>query len=227
MNKSSLTYVFISISILTFILGSWQLFRLNWKNDLMDNINNSIINPDLFSNDNKYNNLVSVKLDKNYTVLDKPIFIESKTFKGKPGYHLILPLKYNNEIYSVINFGWFLDKDFDQVKYIIKKYLSVNDAKVYIRDFNSDKPFFTPENNLLNNTWYSVNKDDFNQFYKYEFPSKYYFVLLDDRITKYSFNPLVFLRNNHLNYSITWFLLSLSSIIMLLVIRKKLSLIHI
>ena len=221
MNKSSLTFVFISISILTFILGSWQLFRLNWKNDLMDNINNSIINPDLFSNDNKYNNLVSVKLDKNYTILDKPIFIESKTFKGKPGYHLILPIKYNNEIYSVINFGWFKDKDFDQVKNIIKKYLAVNNAKVYIREFNSDKPFFTPENNLLNNTWYSVNKNDFNQFYKYEFPSKYYFVLLDDRITKYSFNPLVFLRNNHLNYSITWFLLSLSSVIMLLIIRKK------
>ena len=221
MNKSSLTYVFISISILTFILGSWQLFRLNWKNDLMDNINNSIINPDLFSDDNKYNNLVSVKLDKNYTILDKPIFIESKTFKGKPGYHLILPLKYNNEMYSVINFGWFKDKDFDQVKNIIKKYLAVNNAKVYIREFNSDKPFFTPENNLLNNTWYSVNKNDFNQFYKYEFPSKYYFVLLDDRITKYSFNPLVFLRNNHLNYSITWFLLSLSSVIMLLIIRKK------
>ncbi len=221
MNKSSLTFVFISISILTFILGSWQLFRLNWKNDLMDNINNSIINPNLFSNDNKYNNLVSVKLDKNYTILDKPIFIESKTFKGKPGYHLILPLKYNNEMYSVINFGWFKDKDFDQVKNIIKKYLAVNNAKVYIREFNSDKPFFTPENNLLNNTWYSVNKNDFNQFYKYEFPSKYYFVLLDDRITKYSFNPLVFLRNNHLNYSITWFLLSLSSVIMLLIIRKK------
>ena len=221
MNKSSLTFVFISISILTFILGSWQLFRLNWKNDLMDNINNSIINPDLFSNDNNYDNLVSVRLDKNYTILDKPIFIESKTFNGKPGYHLILPLKYNNEMYSVINFGWFKDKDFDQVKNIIKKYLAVNNAKVYIREFNSDKPFFTPENNLLNNTWYSVNKNDFNQFYKYEFPSKYYFVLLDDRITKYSFNPLVFLRNNHLNYSITWFLLSLSSIVMLLIIRKK------
>ena len=221
MNKSSLTFVFISISILTFILGSWQLFRLNWKNGLMDNINNSIINPDLFSNDNKYNNLVSVKLDKNYTILDKPIFIESKTFKGKPGYHLILPLKYNKEIYSVINFGWFKDKDSYQVKNIIEKYLAVNNAKVYIREFNSDKPFFTPENDLLNNTWYSVNKSDFKQFYKYKFPSKYYFVLLDDRINKYSFNPLVFLRNNHLNYSITWFLLSLSSIIMLLIIRKK------
>ena len=221
MNKSSLTFVFIGISILTFILGSWQLFRLNWKNDLMDNISNSIINPDQFSNDNNYDNLVSVKLDKNYSIIDRPIFIESKTFKGKPGYHLILPVKYNNEIYSVINFGWFLDKDFDQVKNIIKKYLDLNNPKVYLRDFNSDKPFFTPENDLLNNTWYSINKNDLDQFYQYKFPSKYYFVLLDDRVTKYSFNPLEFLRNNHLNYSITWFLLSLSSIIMLLIIRKR------
>ena len=221
MNKSSLTFVFIGISILTFILGSWQLFRLNWKNDLMDNISNSIINPDLFSNDNNYDNLVSVKLDKNYSIVDKPIFIESKTFKGKPGYHLILPLKYNNEIYSVINFGWFLDKDSNQVKNVVKRYLNLNNPKVFIRDFNSEKPFFTPKNDLLNNIWYSVNKNDLNQFYQYKFPSKYYFVLLDDRITKYSFNPLVFLRNNHLNYSITWFLLSLSSIIMLLIIRKK------
>ena len=221
MNKSSLTFLFIGISFLTFILGSWQLFRLNWKNDLIDNISNSITNPDLFSIDNIYDNLVSVKLDKNYSILDRPIFIESKTFNGKSGYHLILPLKYNNEIYSVINFGWFLDKNSDQIKNIIKKYLDVNNPKVYLRDFNSDKPFFTPKNDILNNTWYSVNKNDLKQFYQYKFPSKYYFVLLDNRITKYSFNPLVFLRNNHLNYSITWFLLSLSSIIMLLIIRKK------
>ena len=99
MNKSSLTFVFIGISILTFILGSWQLYRLNWKNDLMDNIRNSILNPTLFSDDLNYNNLVSVKLDDNYTILNKPIYLESKTFKGKPGYHLILPVKYKNSIY--------------------------------------------------------------------------------------------------------------------------------
>ena len=48
-----------------------------------------------------------------------------------------------------------------------------------------------------------------------------YFVLLDERVNKFIHNPLVFLRNNHLNYSITWFLLSLSSLTMLLIIRKK------
>ena len=221
MNKSSLTFVFIGISILTFILGSWQLYRLNWKNDLMDNIRNSILNPTLFSDDLNYNNLVSVKLDDNYTILNKPVYLESKTFKGKPGYHLILPVKHKNSIYSVINFGWFLDKDVDQVQNIIQRYQSIDNPKVYIRDFNSDKSFFTPKNDLSNNIWYSVNKTDFSQFYQYAFLSKYYFVLLDDRVSKYTFNPLVFLRNNHLNYSITWFLLSLSSIVMLLIIRRK------
>ena len=68
MNKSSLTFVFISISILTFILGSWQLFRLNWKNDLMDNINNSIINPDLFSNNNNYDNDNITSSDITFTI---------------------------------------------------------------------------------------------------------------------------------------------------------------
>ena len=221
MNKSSLTFVFIGISILTFILGSWQLYRLNWKNDLMDNIRNSILNPTLFSDDLNYNNLVSVKLDDNYTILNKPVYLESKTFKGRPGYHLILPVNYKNRMYSVINFGWFLDKDFDQVQNIIQRYQSIDNPKVYIRDFNSDKSFFTPKNDLSNNIWYSVNKTDFSQFYQYAFLSKYYFVLLDDRVSKYTFNPLVFLRNNHLNYSITWFLLSLSSIVMLLIIRRK------
>jgi surfeit locus 1 family protein len=187
----------------------------------MDNIRNSILNPTLFSDDLNYNNLVSVKLDDNYTILNKPVYLESKTFKGKPGYHLILPVKYKNSIYSVINFGWFLDKDVDQVQNIIKRYQSIDNPKVYIRDFNSDKSFFTPKNDLSNNIWYSVNKTDFSQFYQYAFLSKYYFVLLDDRVSEYTFNPLVFLRNNHLNYSITWFLLSLSSIVMLLIIRRK------
>ena len=81
MNKSSLKFVFIGISILTFILGSWQLYRLNWKNDLMDNIRNSILNPTLFSDDLNYNNLVTVKLDDNYTILNKPIYLESKHLK--------------------------------------------------------------------------------------------------------------------------------------------------
>ena len=39
MKLRSLTFVFLFISFATFILGVWQLYRLNWKNDLIENIN--------------------------------------------------------------------------------------------------------------------------------------------------------------------------------------------
>ena len=58
-------------------------------------------------------------------------------------------------------------------------------------------------------------------FYEEEFNSQYYFVILDTQIKKFINNPSTNLNNNHLNYAITWFLLSLSSVVMLLIIRRK------
>ena len=40
-------------------------------------------------------------------------------------------------------------------------------------------------------------------------------------IKKFINNPATNLNNNHLNYAITWFLLSISSVVMLLIIRRK------
>ena len=58
-------------------------------------------------------------------------------------------------------------------------------------------------------------------FYEEEFNSQYYFVILDTQIKKFINNPATNLNNNHLNYAITWFLLSISSVVMLLIIRRK------
>ena len=48
MRHKSITVFFLFVSLLTFTLGCWQLYRLSWKNDLIDNINSSITNPELF-----------------------------------------------------------------------------------------------------------------------------------------------------------------------------------
>ena len=221
MNTKSITFIFITISIVTFMLGSWQLYRLNWKNNLISNISASINNPELYKPEKFYENLTSVKLDDNYKIVNQPVFIESKTFKGNPGYHLISPIKLNGQFFSIVNFGWVKEKDLLDTQNIFEKYSSLDYISVYLRDFHSDKAFFTPQNDLIKNIWYSVNKTDMNRYYESSFKSEYYFVLLDERVNKFIHNPLVFLRNNHLNYSITWFLLSLSSLTMLLIIRKK------
>jgi len=221
MRHKSITVFFLFVSLLTFTLGCWQLYRLSWKNDLIDNINSSITNPELFSQEIiDYNELTAVKLNNKYKAINQPIFIESKTYQNKVGYHAIIPLFFNDEFYSILNLGWFANKNDSNVEKIINQFNQKRDVIVYLRFLTSKKNLFVPENNLDTNTWYSINHDDLEKYFQNTIISPYYFVLLDSEI-KFDTNPIVFLRNNHLNYSITWFLLSLSSIVMLLIIRRK------
>ena len=220
MKLRSLTFVFILISFVTFILGVWQLYRLNWKNDLIDNINNSINAPKNFDNNEQYEELITVNLSNDFDFIENLIFLESKTQQGRVGYHAVLPLTYNNNFFSVINLGWVSDKDPEKIKNILEEIKNQDSFYAYTRHLVDKRQFFVPENQLDDNVWFSILKSDLERHYKSNFNSRYYFVLFDPRI-KPDINPLAFLRNNHLNYSITWFLLSLSSAIMILIIRRK------
>tara|TARA_B100000900_G_scaffold239155_1_gene203235 strand:- start:442 stop:1113 length:672 start_codon:yes stop_codon:yes gene_type:complete len=221
MRLKSITIFFLFISLLTLTLGCWQLYRLNWKNDLINNINSSISNPNYFSQEIiDYNELTAVKLNNKYQAKNQPIFIESKTYQNKVGYHAIIPLLFNDEIYSVLNLGWFSDKNDKNIEKIINQFNQKIDVIVYLRFLTSKKNLFVPENDLDSNTWFSINHDDLEKYFQDTIISPYYFVILDSEI-KFDTNPIIFLRNNHLNYSITWFLLSISSIVMLLIIRRK------
>jgi len=220
MKLRSLTFVFILISFVTFILGVWQLYRLNWKNDLIDNINNSNNAPKNFDNNEQYEELITVSLSNDFDFIENLIFLESKTQQGRVGYHAVLPLTYNDNFFSVINLGWVSDKDPEKIKNILEEIKNQDSFYAYTRHLVDKRQFFVPENQLDDNVWFSILKSDLERHYKSNFNSRYYFVLFDPRI-KPDINPLAFLRNNHLNYSITWFLLSLSSVIMLLIIRRK------
>ena len=122
MRLRSITYLFLFISLMTFILGGWQLYRLDWKNDLIDNINNSINSPKIFDQNEEYEELITISLNNDFDLIDKPIFLESKTQQGKVGYHAVLPLTYKNNFYSIINLGWVSDKNPEYIKNIIKNW---------------------------------------------------------------------------------------------------------
>ena len=220
MKLRSLTFVFLFISFVTFILGVWQLYRLNWKNDLIENINNSINAPKIFDSYEKYEELITISLNNDFELIGNPIFLESKTQQGKVGYHAVLPLTYKDNFYSVINLGWLSDKDPEYINNILEAIKSQDSFYAYTRYLSDKKKIFVPENQPNDNIWFSILKSDLEKYYNSNFKSRYYFVLFDPRI-KPDINPLAFLRNNHLNYSITWFLLSLSSAIMILIIRRK------
>ncbi|MDC0865810.1 SURF1 family protein [Candidatus Pelagibacter sp.] len=85
-------------------LGSWQLYRLNWKLDLISEIENSLkINPVELSKSNNKNYL---RIKTSGTVdFDKQIYLYNLNDSGKPGFEVINPILIGNENY-LINRGW-------------------------------------------------------------------------------------------------------------------------
>ena len=85
-------------------LGSWQLYRLNWKLDLISEIENSLkINPVELSKSNNKNYL---RIKTSGTVdFDKQIYLYNLNNSGKPGFEVINPILIGNENY-LINRGW-------------------------------------------------------------------------------------------------------------------------
>ena len=222
MKHKSITLMFLFITTLTFTLGVWQLYRLNWKNDLIENIESTIENPELFEEKKNYNELTSVILNDRFKLINDPIFIESKIDQSKVGYHLLVPILIDDLPFSLLNLGWVPNKNKNKyINHLIDLFNELDEVRVYIRNFNSNKPLFVPENDINKNIWFHINKLDMQLFYEEDFSSQYYFVLLEPQMKKFIKNPASNLNNNHLNYAITWFLLSLSSVVMLLIIRRK------
>ena len=105
MKNKFLFSVFVYFIILVLLsLGSWQLYRLNWKLDLISEINNSLKNDPVELS--KSNNKNYLRIKTSGTVdFDKQIYLYNLNDSGKPGFEVINPILIGNENY-LINRGW-------------------------------------------------------------------------------------------------------------------------
>ena len=215
MKNKFLFSVFVYFIILVLIsLGSWQLYRLNWKLNLISEINNSLKNdPVELSKSDKKNYLrirTSGRID-----FDKQIYLYNLNNSGKPGFEVISPILIGNENY-LINRGWI---PFDK-----KDKLEVNvfDAKSIIGTLKTQSKAnsFKPDNDIKKNYWFTLNRDDIFLYTGKNF-SKYIIYLNGDyRVPK----PKVItanISNNHKKYAITWFSMAISILLIYLYFRKK------
>ena len=106
--------IFTILSLLTLLsLGSWQVYRLIWKNNLISNYLNKFNNEIIY-----YNNKFDFKEEFEYRRIniegkflnDKEILVIGKTFEGNAGFHLLTPLITKNKKVILINRGWISEK---------------------------------------------------------------------------------------------------------------------
>ena len=215
MKHKFLFSVFIIFFIFVFIgLGTWQIIRLNWKNNLILEIENSLKNPPVELAQSKKENFLKIKTSGSID-FDKQIYLYNLNESGTPGFEVINPITIGDENF-LINRGWipFEKKGTQEINVFDQKNI-IGTLKLQGR-----KNIFKPDNDLDENYWFSLNREDVLKFTGKNFSK--YIIYLDGnyqlpRPKKITAN----ISNNHQKYAITWFSLALSILLLYLYFRKK------
>ena len=212
----SLDIFFIIFIFIVLSLGTWQVFRLDLKNNLISNLENNL-----------KKNFVSfnIDIDQEYTkVLLKKKDSKSKIFlyhlnKGEIGFKVIVPYEVNSSLIVLVDKGWVRK---DKIN-LIKNTLLNDDVIVGYTKKITKKNLFTPNNNIKEDFLYSIDVDSLKKSL-----NKNIYPLLIIQTSKINKDIIpneyeVRIPNNHLQYAITWYGLAIVTIIFFYIIGKKLN----
>ena len=199
-------------------LGTWQLYRLQWKLELISEITFG-----LDSSPIEYSNLIK----KNYQRVtikgkfdyDKQIYLYSLNDRGKPGYDVITPFRTNKNENVLVNRGWIVKELKDSPSINLR---AESEKKIVGLLREIYKPnIFKPDNDISNNIWFSLNLEDLKEATGEQFNE--FVIFLEDNQVKTPVPKKISIDvpNNHLKYAITWYAISISIIFYYLYFRRK------
>ncbi|MDC1181108.1 SURF1 family protein [Candidatus Pelagibacter ubique] len=206
-------FVFFFISVFL-ALGSWQIIRLNWKLELINQIETSLKDIPVNLSNSKHKNYLRVKT-RGSIDFEKQIYLYNLNEKGKPGFEVINPLKVGNNNY-LLNRGWipFNKKEDETINVIDENYINGVLRKQI-------KPnIFKPKNDLFENYWFTLDRDDIFKFTGKNF-SPYVIYLSGNNEFPKPKSITANISNNHKKYALTWFSLAISILLIYLYLRKK------
>ena len=206
-------FVFFFISIFL-ALGSWQLVRLNWKLDLIEQIQSSLKEEPININNIVLKNYLRIKAIGKIN-FENQIYLYNLNEKGEPGFEVINPVEINNKNY-LLNRGWIpFNKKNDKEINIIDENNIVGVLRKQIK-----ANMFKPKNDISNNYWFTLNREDLYDFTGEKFSP--YIIYLSSK-NEFPKTKLITanISNNHKKYAITWFSLAISILLIYLYFRKK------
>ena len=151
--------IFVFLFISTFVaLGSWQLIRLNWKLELINQIESSLKNEPVDLLDHTPTNYLRIKATGTID-FDKQIYLYNLNEKGQPGFDIVSPIIIENKNF-LLNRGWipFNEKENDKINILA----SSNITGTLKKQLKANR--FKPKNNIQDNYWFTLNRKDISQY---------------------------------------------------------------
>ena len=215
MRNKFLFSVFVFFFISIFIaLGSWQLIRLDWKNELLNKIEVSLKKEPVELMTNVPEDYLKIRTS-GIIDFDKQIYLYSLNEKGTPGFNVINPIIINNKNF-LLNRGWI---PFDKKN---TKEIDIFDHKTILGTLKkqSKASRFKPVNDIDDNYWFTLDRDDIFKYTSKNF-SPFVIYLNNNLELPKSKIITVNIPNSHKKYAITWFSLALSIFLFYLYVRKN------
>ena len=215
MKNKFLFSVFVYFIILTLLsLGFWQIYRLNWKLELIEQIEHSLKNDPVELSNIEKKNYLRIKTSGEID-FDKQIYLYNLNDAGKPGFEVVNPIKIGDENY-LMNRGWipFEKKGLPEINLVDQNQI------VGTLMLQTKPSSFKPENDIEKNYWFTLNREDILKFTGRNFSDYVIYLNGEYKIPK----PRVItakISNNHKKYAITWFSMAISILLIYLYFRKK------
>jgi len=207
--------IFVFIFISTFVvLGSWQLIRLNWKLELISQIENSLKNDPVDLSNHSLKNYLRIKTSGNLE-FDKQIYLYNLNETGNPGFDVVTPIIIDKKNY-LLNRGWipFNKKNTQEINVLD----SNNIIGILKKQLKANR--FKPENDISENYWFTLNRKDIFKYTGKKF-SPFIIYLNSNLDIPKTKTVTANISNNHKKYAITWFSLAFSIVVFYLYFRKK------
>ncbi len=215
----------LAIVALTFSLSVWQIERLHWKNALLASIDAAqsqppeplISIPAFALPREEWHNVTATGT----LLYDKELYATPRYLNGQMGYAVLTPLRIETPAgprYALINRGWVApDKKSPQARASGNPQGPVTVEGVVRTTFSQSR--FVPDNNPQKNLWFWYDIPTMQQATGLPLMP----ALIDATRTRLAsgdtlkdgptpFSVEINIRNDHLGYAITWFLMGLSAI---------------
>jgi surfeit locus 1 family protein len=217
--------------LITFIilvsLGFWQLNRLKEKRLFLASMQENLTSPAIDLAE-IHNNLPYQKIKLNGHFLpNKDVYLYGRRSMSseKDGYYLVTPFKTAEDKIILVARGWFSNRN----KNIITQATNDEPHELIGVTMPSEKTrSYLPANDIKNNVWLTLDLHEASKVLGLNLEN---FYLIEeskdisnlDILLPLSINHLAAIRNDHLEYALTWFGLAASLVVIYRIYRRSIS----
>ncbi|MAW97913.1 MAG: hypothetical protein CL571_03555 [Alphaproteobacteria bacterium] len=217
---------FVIALLILLSLSLWQVKRLVWKTNLIEQrVSNFEGEPkNLFDIKKPNENEFKKVFIEGQLLNNLEFFMPALSKNGNNGFHIIVPMEVEKKKLILFDTGWVPLAKKEKNKRLNNL---IKEKKIFtaVIRLPGRKGYFQPDNDNIKNFWFFVEPKLMEETISMKLEDRFYLEAVDNGPNGYPLGnqTRIYLRNNHLQYAITWFLIALSliGVFIFASIRKK------